>query len=224
MRPGRSFRGERRCSQAPLGSQHPSSGASVVDGREGRRGDLDGQRDSLHCPCRAEAAGRWHGDPGPQKPKRRWMGYLARAAGTSGGTGRGQSGDARPPGGRPRDQGGDPTPQAGADRARRDPAGLRLREVGPWTPGLWLLLNTPAASSQDRPREGRISGTAAAAPGGRGGGGGRLARRLGERPGGPGLSSPQPPPLLAGGTRSGCARRGRKLSDLASAGRHSDSD
>lgn len=87
-----------------------------------------------------------------------------------------------------------------------------------------LLGSTPAASSQGRPREGRISGTAAAAPGGRGGGGGRLAPRRGERPGGPGLSPPQPPPLGAGGTRSGCARRGRKLSDLASAGRHSDSD
>lgn len=81
-----------------------------------------------------------------------------------------------------------------------------------------LPLNTPAACFQGRPREGRISGTAAAAPGGRGGGGGRLARRLGERPGGPGLSPPQPPPLLAGGTRSGHARRGRKLSDLV--GKH----
>lgn len=80
--------------------------------------------------------------------------------------------------------------------------------------GSWLLLSTPAAFFQGRPREGLISGTAATAPSGRGGGGGRLARRLGERPGGPGLGPPQPPPLAAGGTRSGCAQQGRKLSDL----------
>lgn len=92
--------------------------------------------------------------------------------------------------------------------------GLGPQEVGPRTPGSRLVLSTPVASSQGRPREGRISGAAAEAPGGRGGGGGRLARRLGERPGGPGLGPPQPSPLAAGGTRSGCDRRGRKLSDL----------
>lgn len=126
--------------------------------------------------------------------------------------------DSRAPGGRPRDQGGDPAPQAGANRARRDPEGgsgvLGRRKLVPGRLGSRLVLSTPVASSQGRPREGRISGAAAEAPGGRGGGGGRLARRLGERPGGPGLGPPQPPPLAAGGTRSGRDRRGRKLSDL----------
>ncbi|XP_033612906.1 uncharacterized protein LOC117283621 [Fukomys damarensis] len=65
-----------------------------------------------------------------------------------------------------------------------------------------------------RPQEGRISGAAAAAQGERRGGGGRLARRWRERPGGPGLGPPQPPPLVASGVSSGCTGRGRKLSDL----------
>lgn len=128
------------------------------------------------------------------------------------------SGDSRAPGGRPRAQGGDPARQAGADRARRNPGeawGVSARrKLVPGRLSSWLLLSTRAAFLQGRPHEGRISGTAAAAPSGRGGGGGRLARRLGERPGGPGLGPPQPPPLAAGGTRSGCARQGRKLSDL----------
>lgn len=72
------------------------------------------------------------------------------------------------------------------------------RKLVPGRLDSWLLLNTPAASFQGRPREGRISGTAAAAPGGRGGGGGRLARRLGERPGGPGLSPPAASTTLGG--------------------------
>lgn len=40
----------------------------------------------------------------------------------------------------------------------------------------------------------------------------------------PGLGPPQPPPLAASAASSGGGGRGRKLSDLASVGRHSDSD
>lgn len=143
-------------------------------------------------------------------------GVLGTRDGDSRRHGRRPSGDSRAPGGRPRDQGGD------ADRARHDPgegSGVSARRKSvPGRLGSGLRGSTLAASSQGRPREGRIPGTAAAAPGGRGGGGGRLAPRPGERPGGPGLSPPPPPPLGAGGTRSGCARRGRKLSDLG--GKH----
>lgn len=188
----------------------------------GRRGGLDGQRDSLHRPCSAEAAREVARGPRPgtSRGSGGWgPGREERAVAASGlpGTWRASP---RP--------GEDPAPQAGADRARRDPGEARgvsaRRKLDSGRLDSRLLLRTPAASFQGRPREGRISGTTAAAPGGRGGGGGRLARRLRERPGGPGLSPPQPPPLAAGGTRSDCARRGRKLSDLASSGRHSDSD
>lgn len=190
-----------------------------------RRRALDGQRDSLHCPCCAEAAR----EVAPGARTARAQAAVAGVLGTRswGRRGRGQRPrrDSRAPGGRPRDQGGDPAPQAGANRARRDPEGgsgvLGRRKLVPGRLGSRLVLSTPVASSQGRPREGRISGAAAEAPGGRGGGGGRLARRLGERPGGPGLGPPQPPPLAAGETRSGCDRRGRKLSDLASADRKS---
>lgn len=129
---------------------------------------------------------------------------MARGAGTGRGAGSGRVGT-------PGHLAGVPAPRAeirlgrpvrterGATPGRL--RGLGPQEVGPFQRlGSWLLLSTPAAFFQDRPREGLISGTAATAPSGRGGGGGRLARRLGERPGGPGLGPPQPPPLAAGGT------------------------
>lgn len=232
VRPGRSFRGEGRCRRAPLGSHRPSSRASGVEGqgRGGRRGGLDRQRDGLHGSCCAEAARELARGPRHEPRRRRRLGSSARGAGTGKGAGSGRAGT-------PGHLAGVPAPRAGirlgrpvrSERGARPGrlGGLGPQEVGAWTPGRlgsgqWL--STPAALSQGCPREGRISGTAATAPSGREGGGGRLARRLGERPGGPGLGPPQPPPLAAGGAGSGCARQGRKLSDLASAGRHSDSD
>ncbi|XP_027966198.1 uncharacterized protein LOC114214617 [Eumetopias jubatus] len=176
--------------------------------RGGRQGGLDCQRDSLHCSCCAEAArkvarGPWH------EPRRQWLGSLARGAGTGRGAGSGRVGT-------PGHLAGVPAPRAEIWLCRpvrtergTTPGGSGVsarRKLVPERLGSWLLLSTPAAFFQGRPREGRISGTAATAPSGRGGGGGRLARRLGERPGGPGLGPPQPPPLAAGGTRSGCAR------------------
>lgn len=221
VRPARSFRGEETCSRAPPGSHHPSRRASAVGGREGSA--------RVRPP-----AGRSAFAPDARRPPGDDTGSPDRTSRGGGGRGPGHeerglaearrqpSGDSRAPGGRPRDQGGD------ADRARHDPgegSGVSARRKSvPGRLGSGLRGSTLAASSQGRPGEGRIPGTAAAAPGGRGGGGGRLAPRPGERPGGPGLSPPPPQPLGAGGTRSGCARRGRKLSDLASAGRHSDSD
>lgn len=225
VRPGRSFRAEGRCRRAPLGTHRPSLRASGVEGQS--RGGLDRQRDSLHCSCCAEAArevarGPWH------EPRRRWLGSLARGVGGQAearaaaeaglpGTWRASPRPGRRSGSAGRCGQSEAQPRGGSGVSAR-------RKLVPERLSSWLLLSTPAAFFQGRPREGRISGTTAAAPSGRGGGGGRLARRLGERPGGPGLGPPQPPPLAAGGTRSGCARQGRKLSDLARAGRHSDSD
>lgn len=225
-RPARSFRAERRCSRAALGSHRPSSRASTVERQ--RRGGLHGQPDSLHGPCGAEAArevarGPWpstsRGGGGRVPGREERAPAEARAEAESGlpGTWRASPRPGRGSGSAGRCGPSEARPRGGSGVSAR-------RKLVPGRLGSWLLLSTPAASLQGRPREGRISGTAAAAPGGRGGGGGRPARRLGERPGGPGLGPPQPPPLAAGGTRSGCARRGRKLSDLASAGRHSDSD
>lgn len=149
----------------------------------GVREGLDRRRDSLHLP--QMRGGRREATRGPRTAQAATAvaGVLGTRNGDSRRHGRRPSGDSRAPGGRPRDQGGD------ADRARHDPGevrGLRPQEVGPWTPGLRAPGSARAASSQGRPREGRISGTAATAPGGRGGGGGKLSPRLGERPGGPG--------------------------------------
>lgn len=226
-RPARSSGAEAR------GSRRPS--ARAPGERRPARG-LGGPRDGLHRPCCCCCC--TDGPPGPRprtswggggggrgRPRQAWGPAGAQAAAASGlpGTWRASP---RP--------GAGPAPQAGTDRARRYPGAARgSRLAGSWSLDARAprprLLSTPAASPQGRPPEGRISGTAAAelsADGevGVGGWGGRLARRLRERPGGPGLGPPQPPPLAASGASSGCARRGRKLSDLASAGRHSDSD
>ena len=121
MRPGMSLRSERRCSR-----QSPPVLQGLRSGRVRRvPGGLDRQRDSLHCPRSAEAAGRWHGIFGWHKPRRWWLGSLARGAGARGGRGERPSRDSRAPGGRARDQGGDPAPQARAERARSDPRETR---------------------------------------------------------------------------------------------------
>lgn len=225
-RPGRSFRPEGRCSRAPLSSHYPSSPG--VDRRAAREAARWSRRPAGQSALPLPRGGRprrGHGGPGLARAGAAVTGVLRARRGGRQGRGQQPSRDSRAPGGRPRDQGGDPAPQAGAHRARRDPGEARgSRPAGSWSLDSRLRLSTQAVSPQGRPREGRISGSAAAAPGGLGGGGGRLARRLGQRPRGPGLGPPQPPPRAAGAASSGCARRGRKLSDLASAGRHSDSD
>lgn len=141
--------------------------------------------------------------------------------------------DSPAPGGRLRDQGG--TRSAGRygpsealpGRGAGLPAGGKLVPGRPGSPAA-AAQHTGRLPSGSSPRGSHLRDGSRRALGARGGGGGgwggRLARRLRERPGGPGLGPPQPPPLAASGASSGCARRGRKLSDLASAGRHSDSD
>lgn len=172
-------------------------------------------------PCCAEAAREWQGSPAQREPRLR-----SRAGGVGGlpGHGRPLGRESRAPGGRPRDQGGDPALQAGADRARSYPReAWAPGPAGSWFLELWdLLLSTWATSPQERPREGRISGT----------GSSRRTTVWGREAGPevegeawrPGLGPPQPPPLAASAARSGGGGRGRKLSDLASVGRHSDSD
>lgn len=112
------------------------------------------------------------------------------------------------------DQGGDPALQAGADRARSYPKeAWAPGPAGSWFLELWaLLLSTWATSPQERPREGRISGT----------GSSRRTTVWGREAGPevegeawrPGLGPPQPPPLAASAASSGGGGRGRKLSDL----------
>lgn len=91
--------------------------------------------------------------------------------------------------------------------------GLGARAGGKLVPELWaLLLSTWVTSPQDRPREGRISGT----------GSSRRTMVWGREAGPevegeawrPGLGPPQPPPLAASAASSGAGGRGRKLSDL----------
>lgn len=132
----------------------------------------------------------------------------------------------------PRHLAGVPATRAGTrsagrvDRTRSYPGTLGVRAGGKLT----LRRLGSRCSSALRPSPGWVAPRrshlrgGSTAPRGRGGGGGRLARRLRERPGGPGLGPPQSLPLVASGLNSGCARRGRKLSDLASSSRHSDSD
>lgn len=85
-----------------------------------------------------------------------------------------------------------------------------------------LPLSTWATSRQDRPSEGRISGTGSSQ---RTAGWGREASpEVQGEAWRPRLGPPEPPPLAASAASSGGGGRGRKLSDLASAGRHSDSD
>lgn len=141
----------------------------------------------------------------------------ARSRGTGRGAGSGR-------GGTPGHLAGVPAPRAEIRLGRpvrtergatpRRLRGLGPQEVGPWTPELLAAAQHTGRLLSGSPPRGSHLRDDSHSSSGRGGGGGRLARRLGERPGGPGLGPPQPPPLAAGGTRSGCARQGRKLSDL----------
>lgn len=204
--PGRVLRGPRERRGGPPGSHRRSSGASGGEEARGQTSRARGPAGRAASPCCAEAAREWQGSPAQREPRLR-----SRAGGVGGLPGR----ESRAPGGCPRDQGGDPALQAGADRARGYPRG-RLgrpgrREVGSlelWAP----LLSTWAASRQERPREGRIAGTASS----------RRTTVWGREAGPevegeawrPGLGPPQPPPLAASAAGSGAGGRGRKLSDL----------
>lgn len=95
------------------------------------------------------------------------------------------------------------------------------REVGSGALGAGRL-STWATSRQGRPREGRIAGTGSSR--GTTGWGREAGPEVAGEAWRPGLGPPQPPPLAASAASSGGGGRGRKLSDLASAGRHSDSD
>lgn len=100
---------------------------------------LDRQRDSLHCPRSVEAAGRWQGIFGWHKPRRLWLGSLARGAGTREAAGSCSVGI-------PGHLAGVPATRAGIRLSRpvlnelgATPGrlgGLRPQEVDPWTPGL----------------------------------------------------------------------------------------
>lgn len=130
VRPGRSFEAKERCSQKPLGSHRWCSRTSEVERRRRRRGGLEGQRDSLHCHCCAEAAREWAEVPGQARAEAAVL--SARSEGPQG-LWQQPSRDSRAPGGRPRDQGGDPAPQAGADPTRRYPREARATgSAGSW--------------------------------------------------------------------------------------------
>ncbi|CAK6435474.1 unnamed protein product [Pipistrellus nathusii] len=218
LRPARSLRGEERCGRAPLGGHHPSwRGPRPWKGGRGPRGSRPPAGRSASAPDARRPPGDDTGSPDRTSRDGWWPGSSARGTGGLAAEARAAA-EWRTPG----HLAGVPATRAGM----RTELGTTPRRFGGESPpaGSWSLDSglrgsAPAASSQGRPREGLISGTAAAAaPGGRGDGGGRLAPRPGDRPGGPGLGPPQPPPLGAGDTRSGCARRGRKLSVLG--GKH----
>lgn len=163
VRPRRSFRAEGRCSRAPLGSHRPSSRASGVEGqrRGGRRGGLVGQRDSLHCSCCAEAArevarGPWH------EPRRRWLGSLARGAGTGRGAGSGRVGT-------PGHLAGVPAPRAGIRLGRpvRTELGATPGRLGGSRPaGSWSLnARTPCSCSAHGQPSFRVAPTRVASQG-----------------------------------------------------------
>lgn len=151
VRPGRSFEAKERCSQKPLGSHRWCSRTSEVERRRRRRGGLEGQRDSLHCHCCAEAAREWAEVPGQARAEAAVL--SARSEGPQG-LWQQPSRDSRAPGGRPRDQGGDPAPQAGADPTRRYPR--EARATG--SAGSWFLdAGAPGCRSAHGPLPFRVA-------------------------------------------------------------------
>lgn len=155
--------------------------------------------------------------PGPPGLRRRWLGSLARGAGADGGAGSGR-------GGTPGHLAGVSATRAGIRlrrRVRTEQGATRREAPGSWAAGSWSLdAWAPGWCSAHRSPLLRVAPARVASQGqqpklradeevGEGGWPGDWGR-----PGGPGLGPPQPPPLAAGETRSGCDRRGRKLSDL----------
>lgn len=176
----------------------------------GRTRKARGPAGRAASPCCAEAARERRGSPAQREPRLR---SRAGGVGRLPGRGRPLGRESRAPGEYPRDQGGDQGGSAGrcgqSERARLGRPGRR--EVG--SSELWApLLSTWATSPQERPREGRISGTGSSR---RTTGWGREAGPEVEGEAWrPGLGPPQPPPLAASAASSGGGGRGRKLSDL----------
>lgn len=100
MRPGRSFRGEGRCSRAPLGSHRPSSRASEVDGREGGEGSRPPAGQSA-LPLTREGRREVARGPRPARAEGAVDGVLGTRSRDPRGRGQRPSGDSQAPGGRP---------------------------------------------------------------------------------------------------------------------------